>query len=93
LGVLLRHLPRESATIRELGGDAVVWDEDTHLLASIVDLLALGNWQRQGRANAQRPKPIPRPGAKPAEDRLKTRAMSAAEWDARREARLNRGKS
>lgn len=32
------------------------------LLALVGDLLAVANWQRQGKKNARRPKPIQRPG-------------------------------
>lgn len=33
-----------------------------HLLALIADAVNVGNWQRQGKKNATKPKPIPRPG-------------------------------
>jgi hypothetical protein len=75
-----------------LGGEDVAWGEDTHLLASIFDVLAMANWQRQGKANAPRPKPLPRPGVKASKDKRLGTAMTALEWEERRRARLARGK-
>ena len=40
------------------------WTPDTYLLANLVDLAAAGNWQRGG-GKGRRPKPLPRPGARP----------------------------
>lgn len=45
--------------------EAATWSADTHLLATVADLLAGGNWQRGG-GKGRRPKPIQRPGAKSA---------------------------
>lgn len=60
--MLLDYLPRESATVREVRGEAVAWGPTEHLLATTVDLLAGANWQRGGDKKAPRPKPLPRPG-------------------------------
>lgn len=42
----------------------VPWGPAEHLMATVIDSLAVGNWQRSGDKNAPRPKPVPRPGAK-----------------------------
>jgi len=62
-GVLVRQLPRESATVRKILGDHAEWTLDTHLLATAVDAIRAGNWQRGGGKGA-RPKPIKRPRSK-----------------------------
>ncbi len=59
----------EARTVRALGGEQLAWDVDTHLLATIVDLLAGANWQRSGVKGAPRPKPLDRPGQKRAGER------------------------
>lgn len=60
-GVLLRHLPPDSAFARLQLGEAAGWGIAEHLLAAAVDALHGANWQRSGGKRA-RPKPIPRPG-------------------------------
>lgn len=60
--MIVTGLPRESALVREIHGEALVWDITNQLLASIADQLAIANWQRAGGKKADRPKPIPRPG-------------------------------
>lgn len=68
LRVLVRHLPRESALVRELHGEAAEWGLAEHLLAGAVDELAVGNWlfvAANSDENAdvpERPRPVPRPG-------------------------------
>lgn len=46
-----------------MNGDAAQWGWQEHLLASAVDALHAANWQRAGKKNAPRPKPVRRPGA------------------------------
>lgn len=60
--VITRQSPPTSALFRAENPDSWVWGMTEHLLAVIADEIAVGNWQRQGRPNATRPKPIPRPG-------------------------------
>lgn len=62
LAALIGQLPREAATTLSVHGDVVRWGAVEHLLASVVDLLAAGNWQRGGKKHAPRPKPVRRPG-------------------------------
>lgn len=62
--MLIRYLPRESATVRAQHGDTVAWGATEHLLAAAVDALRVANWQRTGK-KAGRPKPIVRPGHGP----------------------------
>lgn len=66
LGVLIRHLPNESATARAQVGEAGRWSDTEYLLALVADGIAAGNWQRAVIAGAKPkprpPKPIPRPG-------------------------------
>jgi hypothetical protein len=59
--VLLRQLPSTSRFTQSYGGERFAWDVDTHLLATLVDLTAGGNWQRGG-GKSHRPQPIQRPG-------------------------------
>ena len=65
LGVLVRHLPRVSSTVRAQRGADAEWGALEHLTAAAVDALRVANWQRSGRRGAPRPKPIQRPGQGP----------------------------
>lgn len=58
----------DARTVRAMGGEELAWGPDTHLLATIVDLLAGANWQRSG-VKSNRPKPIDRPGRNRAGER------------------------
>lgn len=42
-----------------------IWSIEGQLLASVIDALHVGNWQRGGRKSAPKPKPIKRPWEKP----------------------------
>ncbi|MBE1498012.1 hypothetical protein H4696_005112 [Amycolatopsis lexingtonensis] len=74
LRVLIRHLPRESALVRALHGEAAEWGLTEHLLAGAVDELAVGNWlfvaanSAEGADQPDRPRPVPRPGVAPEPD-------------------------
>lgn len=61
--VIVRRAPPTSALMRHLDPEAVAWTLEAHLLASVIDVLNIANWQRIGKKGAPRPKPIPRPGA------------------------------
>ncbi|MFI6638172.1 hypothetical protein [Streptomyces sp. NPDC050504] len=68
LSVLVRHLPRESAFVREREGEAAQWSLTDHLLAATVDHLAIANWmfasvnRDEDEPAPPAPDPVPRPG-------------------------------
>ncbi|WP_435108938.1 hypothetical protein [Nocardiopsis synnemataformans] len=71
LRVLLAHLPRDSALVRAMHGDAAQWGVAEHLLALVADHQAVGNWlfasahtDRKRRAPSP-PSPVPRPEGHP----------------------------
>jgi len=60
--VFVQHSPRESALYRDMHPEYAEWGVVEHLLAATVDALNAANWQRAGKKNTPRPKPITRPG-------------------------------
>ncbi|NEA50898.1 hypothetical protein [Streptomyces sp. SID10815] len=90
LAVLVRHLPRDSVTLRALHGEAADWSVAEYLLAAAVDQLAEANWmfatvnRDEDAEPLEYPEPVPRPGtaagASGAAD-----AADAARHDARTE--------
>ncbi|MDQ0794578.1 hypothetical protein [Streptomyces sp. B1I3] len=68
LAILIKHLPRDSATIRDTDGDAAEWGVTDYLLAAVVDHLAAANWMfsvvnGDGESDPpEQPVPVPRPG-------------------------------
>ncbi|GAA5057217.1 hypothetical protein [Streptomyces similanensis] len=71
LAVLVRHLPQDSVTLRELHGEAADWSVGDYLLATAVDRLAEANWmfatvnRDEDTEPLEYPKPVPRPGTEP----------------------------
>ncbi|MGP2441683.1 hypothetical protein [Streptomyces sp. JW3] len=69
LAILIKHLPRDSATIRETDGEAADWSVTDYLLAAAVDHLAAANWMFSvvnGDGESDQPEPpvpVPRPGS------------------------------
>ncbi|WP_425276598.1 hypothetical protein [Streptomyces diastatochromogenes] len=69
--MLVRHLPRDSALLRELHGEAAEWSVTDHLLAAAVDQLAEANWmfatvnRDEDSEPPEYPRPVPRPGQAP----------------------------
>ena len=61
IGSLIRHLPREANLPRALYGDELAWGDTEHLLANVVDLLQVANWQRTDTKKNKPPTPMPRP--------------------------------
>jgi hypothetical protein len=57
----IQHLPPDGALGRQVLGEAADWTVDTHLTATMADLLAGANWQRAGAPALHKPKPIRRP--------------------------------
>ncbi|MGI5338635.1 hypothetical protein ACQEVS_15110 [Streptomyces sp. CA-181903] len=68
LTVLIKHLPRDSAVNRNLHGEATDWGPAEHLLAAMVDHLAVANWITVTMNSDEEaeplpyPEPVPRPG-------------------------------
>jgi hypothetical protein len=60
LTVYLRHLPLNSPLGVAVQGDAARWGKAEYLLATVIDVLQGGNWQRGGGKGAK-PKPVKRP--------------------------------
>lgn len=88
---IVRHLPPSSALGRELAAEAeeepgdTAWDLHAHLLAGIWDAVNVLVWLTAGGKRRDRPKPIPRPGARPT--RYGRRLMTLEQADAFMEAR------
>lgn len=80
--VMVRAFQRdpESATARSMHGEH--WRPRDQLLAAIVDILQVGNWQRAGKKSAPKPKPIPRPWEKPKGRTLGARPIALSKFDA-----------
>lgn len=88
LAVLIRHLPRDSATLDGLHGEAAQWSVTDYLLASVVDQLAEANWmfatvnRDEDAEPLEYPKPVPRPGTSDrTPDRAPAQEPSAAPPD------------
>jgi len=81
---LLANLPRESATSQRLRGvdPGDDWTTETHLLAVVANALLVGNWQRQGRKGAPRPKLIEPPGSKGDVERFGGESLPPEQVDA-----------
>lgn len=65
LWIVLTQAPRTSAYARSRLGEAALWGLAEHLIASVLDAVNAGNWQRgnQGRqVPTPRPRPVSRPG-------------------------------
>jgi hypothetical protein len=75
LRLILENSPRDSAFSRSYHGEPSQWSVTDHLLANVIDLLQIANWQRAGKGAA--PKPFPRP-TRPANRSGKTIAEAKA---------------
>lgn len=67
LWVVCSQAPPGSAIHRSVDPERAAWasgESNAWLLALVADALADGNWQRQGKPNARKPDPVPRPGEK-----------------------------
>lgn len=63
LRVLVYNLPSGAQTFRALD-ISNAWTDETHMIAHVVEALAVANWQRSkdGTKGHNKPKPIRRPG-------------------------------
>lgn len=68
-----------SALATEIHGR--VWSIEAQLLADVVDLLAIANWQRQGKKSAKKPKPVERPWRKPKSTRLGSQPIPISQFN------------
>lgn len=82
LWVIVNNLPRTSALVRAVAGEDAQWGLLEHLAARVADSLEVGNWQRQQKPNAPKPKPIPRPGVKSEEKRFGSDPIPIKDFDA-----------
>jgi hypothetical protein len=68
LRVLTEHLPPDSSYARAVHGEQADWTVTDHLLAAVVDHLAVANWmfatvnRDEDAEPAEYPEPLPRPG-------------------------------
>jgi hypothetical protein len=68
LKVLIEHLPRDSSFAKSLHGEEAEWHLSDHLLAAVVDHLAVSNWmfatvnRDEDGGEIPYPQAIPRPG-------------------------------
>ncbi|QUQ62690.1 hypothetical protein [Kutzneria sp. CA-103260] len=81
LRVLVQHLPADSNLVRALHGEQADWRLADHLLATVVDQLAVANWLfvSANSGDGDRPEPpapLPRPGI---EESAATRASTPEE--------------
>lgn len=76
--VIVQHSERDAALHRAMNPDAAPWGLSEHLLAVLADAVIQGNWMqsRDGQKNRNRPKPIPRPGATPDNEKFGGKAES-----------------
>lgn len=65
-------------------GDSASWPIEAHLLAVLLDATNVANWQRSGKRNAPKPKPVQRPGQRQPGRHIGRRGggMSMSEFDA-----------
>lgn len=83
--VLALQLPAGSATWGSCGFDAA-WSNETHMSATILDVLRGANWQR-GQGKGNKPNPIPRPGDETRKKLKQSQAAANAKRFAARRAR------
>lgn len=75
--VLIAGLSRNSALSRARDPDGHAWGITDYLLASILDALHIGIWQRSGNAKAPKPPAVYRPSVK---DQLKAKVAARSKW-------------
>lgn len=83
LKVVITQAPPKGALHRALDPKGWDWSSGTYLLAGLIDLGAVANWQRAGDKHRARPTPLPRPGEKA--KKPKRKSLTAAALAAREE--------
>lgn len=83
LKVVATQAPPKGALHRALDPEGWAWSSDTYLIAGLIDLGAVANWQRAGDKHRARPTPLPRPGEKA--KKTKRKSLTAAALAAREE--------
>lgn len=89
LAAMVTGLPPDSATLLAVNGG---WTLTDHLMANVIDLLQVNNWQRtkDGQKGNRPPKPFPRPGVEDSSSKrfggAKMSLAEAKDWLARRRA-------
>ncbi|MDJ0465193.1 hypothetical protein [Streptomyces sp. H27-C3] len=74
LAVLVKHMPRDSAVVRDLHGESAEWSVTDYLLATTVDQLAESNWmfatvnQDEEAEPLEYPVPVARPSGDSADE-------------------------
>ncbi|SDI30297.1 hypothetical protein SAMN05192558_10751 [Actinokineospora alba] len=69
--MLIEHLPGDSAFAKSMHGEEAAWNLSDHLLAAMVDHLAVSNWmfasvnRDEDAEEIPYPQAIPRPGDAP----------------------------
>lgn len=80
LKVVVNNAPPGGALHRAQDPKGWAWGADTYMLAGLIDLTAVANWQRAQKKSAPKPKPLPRPGEKKIKKKsLTQRAIEQAE--------------
>ena len=64
LRVVATQSPPRGALHRSLDPEGWDWSSISYLIAGVIDLTSVANWQRAGDKHKKRPEPIPRPGSK-----------------------------
>lgn len=86
LGVLLHHLPRESAYVQAVAGARAMWGHSEYLLARLIDEVRTGNhmFERVNfKGRPAPPRPLPRPGDPPSQLVIQGRRYSREQIRAR----------
>ncbi|WPM94340.1 tail assembly chaperone [Arthrobacter phage Cupello] len=84
LFVIVRQAPATSALARAVTPELAAWASGqvlADLAANMVDLLAAGNWQRQGKKSAPRPKRVKRPGVDNGEKKFGRAPIPVKDFD------------
>lgn len=84
LWVVVRNSGPDSALVRAIHPELSAWANGAvlaDLVALVADLLAVANWQRQGKKSAPKPKRIKRPGAKTDEKKFGSAPIPVKDFD------------